>query len=79
MLYGIGPGHDHVSRPSAPPIRSAVTLQFEDRIDISLYLTKMVRYEILLGELLDIDGKLAVFNNVLQVYLSVRCVFSSSE
>jgi len=60
-------------------MRSAVTLQFEDRIDIGLYLTKMVRYEILLGELLDIDGKLAVFNNVLQVYLSLRCVFSSSE
>jgi len=56
-----------------------VTLQFEDRIDIGLYLTKMVRYEILLGELLDIDGKLAVFNNVLQVYLSLRCVFSSGE
>jgi len=60
-------------------MRSAVTLQFEDRIDIGLYLTKMVRYEILLGELMDIDGKLAVFNNVLQVYLSLRCVFSSSE
>lgn len=60
-------------------MRSAVTLQFEDRIDIGLYLTKMVRYEILLGELLDIEGKLAVFNNVLQVYLSLRCVFSSSE
>ena len=60
-------------------MRSAVTLQFEDRIDIGLYLTKMVRYEILLGELLDIDGKLAVFSNVLQVYLSLRCVFSSSE
>jgi len=56
-----------------------VTLQFEDRSDIGLYLTKMVRYEILLGELLDIDGKLAVFNNVLQVYLSLRCVFSSCE
>ncbi len=56
-----------------------MTLQFEDRIDIGLYLTKMVRYEILLGELLDIDGKLAVFNNVLQVDLSLRCVFSSSE
>jgi len=60
-------------------MRSAVTLQFEDRIDPGLYLTKMVRYEILLGELLDIDGKLAAFNNVLQVYLSLRCVFSSSE
>jgi len=55
------------------------TLQNGDSVSTTLFLTKMVRYEILPGKLLDIDGKLTVFKNVLRVWLSRRCVFPSGE
>ena len=58
---------------------SSATLQIVDSTKAMLFLTKMVRYEILPGKLLDIDGKLTVFRNVLRVWLSRRCVFPSSE